>query len=326
MTVLGAPAPRMVLPALRAAAVVAVLTAVAAGCAAAAEAVRLSWILRGRTEVLPAAALADSDRFVMAAAATAGGLAVLLGAVLVPAVVRWYATLVAACGRRPVRGPGGIVARLLVPGWNIYGAGQVLAEIDVLVGRVSGRGRRLGAVLVWWGAWTVNVLVATTALGFTVWAEGDSARAAGVQWHLAADVAAAVAAGLLASLLISWNRSCRGGRLRGMVGWQVAPPASTPRNRLGSAAVDLPDPGGDRRHHRGGEQGLDDIGDLGQGEVVAAPGDHGDTDPVRAELAGQVVADGGEGGVDGTGGEVAAGLIPTRGDQHDPPVAAAGEE
>lgn len=211
--------------------------------AAAAESWRFALLLRGRTEVLPASLVGSSDAAVAIAslaAAIVSALALLAGA---GAVAACYRAAAERAGLRPARSPGDIMARFLVPGWNLYGAGQIVVEVIRLVFRpVRGIGRPAprwvrrvvaGCWLAWAGSGVLAaVLVVLAIVPAMPWSVtyGNQTAANLVEAHVLLDVVAAVAALLFAVTLAAVRREWSGGR-PGTGRWSVAQPASTARNR-----------------------------------------------------------------------------------------------
>ncbi len=221
--------PRSPVPALRRAAWLAVVTAVAAAGAAGAEIWRFVLMLRGRTEVLSGTAVLSSDVLVAAM-----GLAVVVAAlatavVAVPALIRAHRLAAHRAGRAPSRSPAAVAVRLLVPVWNVYGAGQIAVEIDRML--LSGlpaeeRDQRTSRVTpLWWSAWVVSsVLVCVTlarGLGDSLQAIADT-----VELHIALDFVAVVVA-VLTALMFRRFATLLAGRRNPLSGWVVRPPAPT---------------------------------------------------------------------------------------------------
>jgi len=215
-------------------------------CLAAAGAEFWRWVLllRGRTEVLSAGVVHASDVVVGVAgvaAAVSGAVTMLLA---LPAVVRAHGAADRLAGLAPSRRPAEVLARLVVPVWNLYGAGQIFAEVD---GRLRApaddpgraRPRASGLVLAWWIAWIAGGVFVLLTLGR---AFGGSLQAIAdtVEMHLAVDLLAAVAAGLAAVLFRRWSRAL-GTRSDPYAGWVVAPPAPT-RMSAPAADADVPRP------------------------------------------------------------------------------------
>lgn len=214
---------------LRVAAGLAIATAVLALIAAAAELWRFSLLLQGRTKVLPGTTVRASDLFVAAAGASVAvfGLAALLAAVV--AVTRTYPVAARRRGLAPARSTPAVLARLLVPGWNLYGAGQIATEIDRLLTAEDapadrpGRASRL--TILWWGSWVLSAVLMLSALarglGGSLQAIADT-----VELHILVDLAGAVSAGLGAAVLLRFARRLRR-RPPIPTGWIVQAPAPT---------------------------------------------------------------------------------------------------
>lgn len=225
-----------------------IVTGLAALVAAGAEAARFGLLLGGRTRVLDAAHVRVGDIAVQVSAWAAVVLGVGTAACAAAAVVSLCAAAAHRAGVRPPRPPAASVARMLVPGWNLHGAGQVLVETFRLVHRSGSPGasetgaiprgtRRL--IIAWWSAWIVNgaITVAALALSF-----GSSVqeRADAVQLHVVLDVVAASVAVLSAAVLMSLRRAWRGRAPRRYRTWLVAPPPSSAANRtVRSGSADL---------------------------------------------------------------------------------------
>jgi len=215
-------------PQLRRAAWLGWLTAAAALVAAGAELWRFLLMIDGRTKVLSATEVTTSDALVAASSLAVLAFAILTVAIAVTALIRTHRWAAVAAGRAPSRSAGAVAARLLVPGWNVYGAGQILVEIDTLLGpsddsRPRAAGRRL--VLLWWSSWVVNAVLVVVTLGRGL---GGSLQAIAdtVELHIAVDVSAAVVAGLGALVLRRFARLIDGPRLR-PTRWVVQAPAPT---------------------------------------------------------------------------------------------------
>jgi len=216
---------------LQVAAWAALITSVLCVAAAGAELWRWVLLLRGRTEVLPAGVVHTSD----VAVGVAGVAAAVVGAVALvlalPAVVRTHGAADRLAGLAPSRRPAEVLARLVVPVWNFYGAGQVFAEIDGRLGSLDddpdrpARPRASRLVLAWWIAWIANGFFVLVALGR---AFGGSLQAIAdtVEMHIVVDLLAALVAGLAAVLFRRWN-SASVSRPDPYSGWVVAPPAPT---------------------------------------------------------------------------------------------------
>lgn len=212
---------------LRVAAVLAAVAAVLALAAAAAETWRFALLLEGRVKVLPAATVWGSDVFVAAtgAAAVAAAIAALL--VSAVALVRTHPVAALRLGRAPSRSRVAVLARLLVPGWNLYGAGQIVTEIDrhLTAKATDGPARASRLTVCWWLSWIVSAALISAALvrglGGSLQAIADT-----VELHIAVDLAAAVCAGLGAAMLWRFGRLLRG-RAVIPAGWVVGEPPPT---------------------------------------------------------------------------------------------------
>jgi hypothetical protein len=212
--------------ALRSASWLSGLTAVAALVAAGAEIWRFVLLLEGRTQVLSGGVVRGSDALVAASGSAVVLFALLTAAVAVPALVRTHAAAARRLGRAPSRSSGAVIARLLVPGWNVYGAGQIATEIDGMLtaGDTDGPPRRSWITPLWWLSWFAGavLMIVTLARGF-----GGSLQAIAdtVELHIALDLVAAVVAGLgllmlrrFAGLLTSQRPEYEN--------WVVQPPSS----------------------------------------------------------------------------------------------------
>ncbi|RIJ70741.1 DUF4328 domain-containing protein [Nakamurella silvestris] len=219
--------------------------------AAGAELFRYILIVRGRTEVLPTDAVKLSDGLVTASslvALLAAGAAVIA---LIPLLGQLTTFAAHRAGAAEPRSSSSRLARLLIPGFNLYGAGQVLAEIDVLLRRrrpndLSLRPGRL--IMVWWWAWVVNGAVAV-ALLWRVRGSGLQAVADSVELHVVLDAAGAAVAALTVAVLVRFRRSVLPSA-PALAGWQVLPPVTArpvvassqvPAVSDAAAAPDAPD-------------------------------------------------------------------------------------
>lgn len=203
--------------------------------AAGAELWRYLLLLRGRTEVLSGAVVRASDRLVGTAAWVATGLAVLTAVLLAPLLVRLHVGAAHRAGLAPSRVPAAVLARLVVPGWNVHGVGVVAGEIDGRLRSSDARRPRLSPLVVTlWVAWVVNaVLVLTTLL--RAFGTSDQAVADTVELHILVDLAGAVVAALWFLLLRGWRRLVAPRPARASR-WIVRPPQPTR-----AAAVPAPD-------------------------------------------------------------------------------------
>jgi hypothetical protein len=200
-----------------------VLALIAAG----AESWRFHLLLQGRTTVLGGAVVRASDVLVGTAAWSATAIAVLTAALVVPVLVRLHTGAAYRAGLAPSRLPAAVLARLVVPGWNVYGVGLVAGEIDSQLRTAGARPRRLSRLVVaFWTAWLVNaVLVLTTLL--RAFGTSDQAVADTVELHIFVDLAGAVVAGLLFLLLRRWRRGLTASPIARAARWVVRPPEPT---------------------------------------------------------------------------------------------------
>jgi uncharacterized protein DUF4328 len=170
--------------------------------AAAAELWRYRMLLDSRFDALPASRLRLSDALVVTGgvvAALACGLAALVTLLW---VLRAYAAAAEFAGVRPSRSPAVLLAGWLVPGVNLLVPGSTLSEIEHAgLRRPPDRRPAPSRLLcVWWLAWAASVLLAWTALAWSL-RESTQAKADGVLLHAAVDVAAAATAVLTAIVI-----------------------------------------------------------------------------------------------------------------------------
>lgn len=205
--------------------IAALISALASACAAVAESWRYGLGLRGRTALLDAQQVALSDISVLITGWVALCAGIVTALIAVAQLPRWYEGATARAGRRPARNTGQIQLRLLVPGWNLYGLGQVLSEIAALL-RLGDAGRRVHrwAIGVLWAAWAASGVVALAAL-LRAFGASVQARADTVLLHAAVDGLAALVAGLLAIVLISFRRSWLGRDRDRLARWEIVPPS-----------------------------------------------------------------------------------------------------
>jgi hypothetical protein len=213
--------------ALTQAAALCLITAVVALLAAGAELWRYLLLLQGRTVVLSGAVVRTSDRLVGTAGWVVTALAVVTAAVLAPLLVRLHAVAARRAGLAPSRVPAAVLARLVVPGWNLLGVGVVAGEIDGQLSRPqSGRPRLSPLVVALWIAWVVDsVLVLITLLA--AFGTSDQAVADTVELHIFVDLAGAVVAALFVLLLRRWRRRLGAPRPTAATRWVVRPPLPT---------------------------------------------------------------------------------------------------
>ncbi|MGS0683776.1 DUF4328 domain-containing protein [Nakamurella sp. GG22] len=229
-------------PALRGASWLALLTGLAALTAAGAETWRYVLMVQGRTLVLSGTAVRTSDILVASAGLTVIAAALVTVVLAVPALVRSHVAAARRLGREPSRKAAGIIPRLLVPVWNIYGAGQIITEIDRMLVQGSPndeRVRRSRLPALWWAAWICSavLLVITLARG-----AGGSLQAIAdtVELHIAVDLLAAVVAFLSAVLFRRFAGIFRPRRAP-LDGWVVKPPDPTRQVPPPLAADPTPD-------------------------------------------------------------------------------------
>jgi hypothetical protein len=226
---------------LRMVAAAAALTGFACLVAAAGERWRFALLLRGRTWVLDGRAVRASDLLVV----TAGSVALVLGVLTALLALRPLTTLHRAAARRaglePSRTAAALLARLVVPGWNLYGAGQVLTEIARLLRRTDGGRRRSTRITVpvWWLAWVANGLLVLATL-IMAFGRSEQLMADTVEMHIAVDLVGALVAGLFAAVLVSFERAWSGRGSHRYAGWAVRPPESAARNRMAPTGGDGP--------------------------------------------------------------------------------------
>lgn len=240
-------------------------TTFAALASGAAELWRFTLMLQGRTEVLPAEPV-SANAVAVSASSTA---AALLSVLTLLSVTSALAVLTSAAAARsamlPPRSHRSLVVRMLVPGWNLYGAGQVVAEaFRALLRTAAPLGspaafaplpRRIRTIAAFtWAAWIANGLLASIVIALSLlrvlptgWAPAWAARWSAsnqfaanlVELHIALNALAALTAALVATVLALLRDQWRGGRRSRRDSWIVAQPTSTARNlTLGSAIPD----------------------------------------------------------------------------------------
>jgi hypothetical protein len=210
---------------------VCLVAALLAATAGGAEIWRWVLMLRGRTEVLPDRPVEASDLLVAVAGWLAVGAAVVAAAVVVPVVLRLHAAATDRADLPRTRRPASVLALLVLPGWNLYGAGAALSETDVLLQRTDADRepdetvRPSRWVTAWWVLWILSA-VATVAALVRAFGTSSQAIADTVELHLIADLLAAGCAGLTVPVLGVFRRRWLG-RVVDFVGWRVAGPAPT---------------------------------------------------------------------------------------------------
>lgn len=213
---------------------------------------RFRLLLRGRTEVLPSGPVVVSDALVAAAGWTALWVSVFSVLVVLPVLVRVHTAAAVRAGLKPSRRPAAVLARLVIPGWNLYGAGQVLAEIDGLLrlhpaepagvgdgadagdppdsadpaGVPNRRPRLSGLVLAWWCSWILDSGLVVLAL-LRAFGRSEQAMADTVELHIGVDLAGGVVAVLTVALLRRFRRRLESVEQDPLDGWVVALPVPT---------------------------------------------------------------------------------------------------
>jgi hypothetical protein len=228
---------------LRGNAALAALTALACLVSAGAEGWRFSLLLRGRTWVLSGDLVRASDAFVDASGVTALLLGIVTAVWALPNLIALHRGSAMRNGWAPSRTGAGILARLVIPGWNVYGAGQIVAEVDgelavaaaprdptAGVGpRPVARPRISALALIWWISWAIDAVLVVAVLVAAYW-RSVQAMANTVEWHIALAVTGAVVSGVFAALLLRFARRWSGQVRNELDGWVVAPPPSSAMN------------------------------------------------------------------------------------------------
>ena len=199
--------------------------------AAAAEMWRYVLLLRGRTEVLSGSLVRASDQFVDTAGTAALLAAVVTAALLVPLLVGLHGLTAVRAGSSPGRTAAAVLARLVVPGWNVHGVGVVAGEIDGALRPPDayrcGPRRLSRLVVAVWLAWAADAVLVVLTL-VRAFGTSDQAVADTVELHIFVDLAGAVVAALWTVLLIRWSAVLAGRSRRGPdARWVVRPPVPT---------------------------------------------------------------------------------------------------
>jgi DMSO/TMAO reductase YedYZ molybdopterin-dependent catalytic subunit len=198
-------------------------------------------LLQGRTLVLDGHQVRASDVLVVAAGIAALVLGALTALLALRPLIALHRAAAQRAGLEPSRTAAGLLARLVVPGWNLYGAGQVLTEIARLLRRTDGGRRRSTRITVplWWLAWVANGLLVLATL-IMAFGRSEQLMADTVEMHIAVDLVGALVAGLFAAVLVSFERAWSGRGSHRYAGWAVRPPESAARNRMAPTGGDGP--------------------------------------------------------------------------------------
>lgn len=178
--------------------------AVLAGVSGAAEIWRYVLLLRSRSGALGAGEVAASDALVTAASWVCTLMFVAVGVYLLMWLPKVVDAASANSGVRPPRSRRWMMIGWLVPGVNLSVPGSTFAEIEhAALGRSAGRRPRPSRlVLIWWGLWSVNVILGVITL---IWSfrTGVQARADGVSMHAVLDLVAAATA-VYTAKVVEW--------------------------------------------------------------------------------------------------------------------------
>ena len=203
--------------------------------AAGAELFRYELLLGGRTEVLSGQRVEASDRLVTSTSTVALLLAAITAIVALPLLVHLHGFAARRAGLAPGRPPAAVLARLVIPGWNVYGLGVVTGEIDSLLTHpVPGSRTRVSrSVLAFWCAWVLNAVLVLVTL-VMAFGRSEQAMADTVELHIFVDLTGAVVA-LLGALVFRRFRRLLAGPAAGPYSkWVVQDPEPT---RGGAAAA-----------------------------------------------------------------------------------------
>lgn len=208
----------------------ALLTGIAALAAAGGEIWRYALMLRGRTDVLSGRVVRASDLYLTIAASAALVLSLITAIVIATALVRLHAGAARRAGLEPSRPAASVLARLVVPGWNVWGLGVVAGEVDGLLSapsdRTAERPRLSRLVLVWWVVWVIDVVLVLVTL-VCAFGTSDQAVADTVELHIFVDLIGAVVAVLAACVCRRFLRLLRGPTIASAGRWVVVPPKPT---------------------------------------------------------------------------------------------------
>jgi hypothetical protein len=210
-------------------------TALVTLAAAAAELFRYELLLDGRTEVLSGRTVLASDRLVTSTSAVALLLAVITVVVALPLLVRLHEFAARRAGLAPSRPPAAVLARLVIPGWNVYGLGVVTGEIDSLLSNpVPGSRMRVSRpVLAFWCAWVINAVLVLVTLAMA-FGRSKQSMADTVELHIFVDLTGAAVALLGALVFRRFRRLLAGPTAGPHSNWVVQDPEPT-RGRTASS-------------------------------------------------------------------------------------------
>lgn len=178
------------------------ITAVAALAATVGELLRYGILVAGLSTAVPSGLVVASDTFVI----TAGLVTIVFALASLYLTLRWLlpARRLGARDRTVARSDGWVIAAIVVPLWNLFGALYLLAELEHSArnGDPRQRPRPSRAVWTWWGTWLLGGLLFILTV---CWSFRDSvqAMADGVVLHAVTDAVAAVLAYVTARL-VGW--------------------------------------------------------------------------------------------------------------------------
>jgi hypothetical protein len=214
-------------------------TAVVMLGSAGAEFFRYELLLAGRTEMLSGRSVLASDRLVTGTSTVALLLAVITVIVALPLLVHLHGFAARRAGLAPSRPPAAVLARLVVPGWNVYGVGVVTAEIDGLLANPSpDRGTRMSrSVLALWCAWVIDAVLVLVTL-VLAFGRTEQSMANTVELHIFVDLAGCAVALLGAVVFHRFRRLLAGPTAGRYSGWVVQRPEPTRGGARATSAVD----------------------------------------------------------------------------------------
>ncbi len=241
-----------------------VCTALVTLGSAAAEFFRYELLLAGRTEVLSGRMVLASDRLVTWTSTVALLLAVVTVIIALPLLVHLHGFAARRAGLAPSRAPAAVLARLVIPGWNLYGVGVVTAEIDGLLAkpRPGSRTRMSRPVLALWCAWVIDAVLVLVTL-VLAFGRSEQSMANTVELHIFVDLAGCAVALLGALVFRRFRRLLTGPRPGPHAGWVVQDPEPT----RGGARVHV----GRRLTERVGRRSSGRFSPLGSDTVALCP-------------------------------------------------------